>query len=129
MKNTFSLLLGCTILIFSTHSFSANQVVACPPLSLKQYGKTSYYDARSGRTWNLAWLSQQKPVWDQANIPQTTTCGVGKSRQGIPVTYQCAIFQCKSAAVIATLGQTQALKCFSTYVSTQNTFYCDSFTT
>lgn len=127
MKKKLVILVGCVILGVASHALADSKIIACPALSINDYGKTTYYDPRSGRIWNLDWSQQQKPVWKNASIPQTTMCGVGKSKQGIQVNYQCAVFKCNSDAVTATLGRTQALKCFSTYVSTQNTFYCDSF--
>lgn len=129
MKRTFTLLVGCIILGISTHSLSNAKIIACPALSSKQYGKSIYYDSKTHQMWNLTWSKKQAPVWDSVSIPKTMACGVGKTSNGIPLTYQCAIFKCKSDAVTASLGQNQALKCFSTYVSTQNTFYCDSFST
>jgi len=128
MKNTLLVLLGFCILGFAGHSFSAQKVVNCPAINASQYGKTSYYDHKTGRVWTLNWLSQATPVWKTASIPKTSHCGTGKSNHGMRVNYQCAVYQCKSDALIATLEQSQALKCFSTYVSTQNTFYCDGFT-
>ena len=120
-------LTGSLGLLLSIQALAADKIIACPALSIKQYGKTVYHDPHSGRVWDLTWFNRQQPVWDKVVIPQTTLCGAGKSIRGLSVTYQCAVFQCKSSAVIASLGQHQPLRCFSAYVSTQNSFYCDSF--
>lgn len=127
MKWTIALLMGCTTLGISTYSLCNPKIIACPTLGIQQYGKSIYYDSKTNRMWNLIWSKKQTPTWESVSIPKVTTCGTGKTSNGIPLTYQCAIFQCKSDAVTATLGQNQALKCFSTYVSNRNTFYCDSF--
>ena len=127
-KKLIPIFAGCLLLGFTMHSFSASQIINCPHLTSKHYGKNVFYDSKIGRTWSLTWLNRQNPAWNEASIPQTTTCGHGKTANGIPVSYQCAVFKCQSEAVIANLGQKQPVKCFSTYVSTKNTFYCDGFT-
>jgi hypothetical protein len=117
------------ILSIAASAFAGNKIINCPNLNVNNFGKNSYYDARTRQVWSLNWLSKQKPTWNTVSIPQTTTCSAKKTSNGIPVTYQCAIFQCRSDAVIASLGRNHSLKCFSAYVSTQNTFYCDGFST
>ncbi len=129
MKKDKLVIIGCVIFGMSAHCMAAGKIINCPVLNAKQYGKTTYYDPDSGHIWNLSWQNKQTPVWNNTSIPQSRVCGVGKTKNGIPITYQCAIFQCKSKAVVASLGQNQAFKCFSAYVSTQNTFYCDGFST
>ncbi len=103
------------------------QTVSCPNLSLSHYGKNTYYDAKIGKVWRLSWQKQQAPVWNNVLIPQTSFCGKGKSKNGMLINYQCAVFECKSDAVVASLEQNQRLKCFSTYVSNNHLFYCDGF--
>lgn len=119
---------GLSFLAFSP-AFAADKIIACPALSAAHYGKNVYYDSRSGKTWRLTWKQHQRPVWNNALIPKTMACGSRgpSSKYGARITYQCVHLQCESNAVIATLGEEQALKCFSAYVSTQNRFYCDDF--
>lgn len=120
--------LAALILSVSMSALAATgKIISCPAVSLKQYGKPTYFDARIGRTWSLQWLTAQTPRWDSVSIPKTTACGAGRANNGISITYQCAIFECKSAAVIASLSANQSLKCFSAYASTKNTFYCNNF--
>lgn len=127
MIKTVFIVAACVMAGVAGHSFAASQMIACPALTVKHYGKNAYVDSKTGQTWRLTWFNKQTPAWSQVSIPHTTLCGVKKSSNGIPVHYQCAVFQCKSNAVIASLGQYQPLKCFSAYVSTRNAFYCDSF--
>lgn len=127
MNRQLLILTGCVLLSGTSVGTAADKIIACPALTLHHYGKNTFYDPRSGRSWQLNWLSKQAPVWKLVSIPQTKACGAGKSRNGLPVTYQCAVFQCKSDAVVASLGQTNPVKCFSAYVSTGNTFYCNDF--
>lgn len=120
----------CTSLLgFTSQSLCSNKVITCPAVTVKHYGKTSYYDSNTGKIWNLTWSNKQSPRWVSISIPQTTLCGKARSSKGLYVNYQCAVLQCKSDAVVATLEGNQSVKCFSAYVSTQNTFYCDSFST
>lgn len=119
--------IGCLLLGIIMEADSAEKMISCPAVTLKQYGKLSYYDAKIGRFWSLHWQNKEFPVWSSVSIPQTTTCGTGKASSGIHVTYQCAVFECQSNAVIASLKQNQTLKCFSAYASTKNTFYCNGF--
>lgn len=120
--------IGCLFLGIAINTgLAAGKIISCPALSLRQYGKLTYFDPKIGRTWNLQWMNQQVPVWSSVSIPKTTACGTGRSNNGIPITYQCAVFECKSNAVVASLQQNQSLKCFSAYASTGNTFYCNTF--
>jgi|GEM_PF-4393107 len=128
MKRTFLAVVGCGFLCISMSSWAESRIIHCPTISADQYGKTTYYDPKSKQVWALNWLNKGTPVWSSASIPRTTTCGSGRSESGLKINYQCAVFQCKSPAVIASLEQNHRLKCFSTYVSTRNTFYCDGFT-
>jgi hypothetical protein len=127
MKKHILIVMGFLLIGISSSSFPATHIISCPAVGLQHYGKTSYYDRRIGKTWNLNWHSQQHPVWKNVSIPETRVCGKGMASNGMRLNYQCSVFQCKSDAVIAQLGQTQAFKCFSSYVSTQNKFYCDGF--
>ncbi len=128
MRYFLIFLVSVLTLVTSVPSYAVGKTIACPKISVKQYGKTFYFDP-AGHGWRLTWLSRQTPHWESASIPQSSLCSKGRSGNGIPISYQCAVFQCKSQAVIATMGQNHAMKCFSAYVSTQNSFYCDSFTT
>ncbi|MBS0351034.1 MAG: hypothetical protein JSR33_07605 [Proteobacteria bacterium] len=119
--------LGGALLFWSVSSLAQPTMIKCPHLNLKQYGQIHYYDHKTGYLWSLNWNNQEQPIWDSAIIPESKICGSGHSRQGVSYHYQCAIFQCKSSAVVASLGQTRPLKCFSAYVSNQKNFYCDGF--
>ena len=111
-------LIGSLLFSMAINTFAATgKIISCPALNLKQYGKLTYFDAKIGRTWNLRWLNAQAPRWSSVSIPQTTACGTSRSSNGIPITYQCAVFECKSNAVIASLQSSQSLKCFSAYAS------------
>jgi hypothetical protein len=128
MKGLLAVILGGVTLACGVSSVSAATIINCPHLKLKNYGQSSYYDPKISRFWRLKWYSKTAPVWSQVSIPQTTTCGSGMTRNGVPLKYQCAVFMCKSDAVVASLGENhRGIKCFSAYTSTQNTFYCNSF--
>ena len=128
MKGILLTVTAFIIALIGTHVIAAGKTINCPALKASHYGQNSYYDPKIGRVWYLNWSNRRTPVWSQVSIPQTTTCGTGKSSNGIPLKFQCAVFQCKSDAVVAVMGQNhQGVKCFSAYVSTRNTFYCDSF--
>jgi hypothetical protein len=126
MKKHILIIAGFLMLGICSSSFPAAKIISCPALTLQHYGKSSFFDRKIGKTWSLSWRSQQNPVWKTVSIPQTRVCG-RSFHNGMKLSYQCSLFLCKSDAVVAQLGESQAYKCFSTYVSTQNTFYCEGF--
>ncbi len=127
MKKHILVIAGFLMIGICSSSFPATKIISCPSLSLRNYGKTVYYDQKINKTWSLNWYSQQQPVWRNVSIPQVRICGKGLSNSGMKINYECALFSCKSDAVLAQLNQTQSFKCFSTYVSTENRFYCEGF--
>lgn len=127
MKKHILIIAGFLMIGICSSSFPATKVISCPNLTLRNYGHSTYYDQKINKLWNLSWHSQQQPVWKNVSIPQTRVCGKGVASNGMKVNYQCALLICKSDAVLAQLSQNQGYKCFSTYVSTQNRFYCEGF--
>ncbi len=130
MRSVVKGIFSISIFLLFSNIANASKIISCPALNASHYGKSSYYDQKSGKSWVLTWnkkLATKKLVWDSVSIPEAATCGVGKSSTGLPLKYQCVILQCKSDAVVAALGQHNLLKCYSAYLSTKKTFYCEDF--
>ncbi len=116
-----------TLLSWQLYTISAQagtKIYACPIIGASQYGKPYVLDKRSGQHWNITWKQKNQPEWQLASIPEKMVCGTKRVR-GVAMTYQCVKFQCESAAALATLGDGGHIQCYSSYVSTDKTFYCN----
>ncbi len=110
--------------VVNVSAYAATKIFACPTIDSNYYGKSYFLDKRSGNRWNISWKQKATPLWEQASIPEKSVCGTKRVR-GVPMTYQCVKFRCQSAAALATLGEVGAIQCYSSYVSTDKTFYCN----
>lgn len=108
----------------TTSAQAGTKIYACPIVDASQYGKSYIIDKKSGQRWDLTWKQKNQPQWQLVSIPQKTVCGTHRIN-GVALTYQCVKFQCESAAALATLGDSGHIQCYSSYVSTDKTFYCN----